>query len=42
MAQAANAVGGSESTGTATVADVVRQMGVGTAGLSWSRDGTRL
>jgi Uncharacterised protein domain (DUF2415) len=42
MAQAASAVGGSETTGTTTVADVVRQMGVGTAGLSWSRDGTRL
>ena len=46
MAQnAPTAVGNSAAVGgmsQATVADVVREMGVGTAGISWSRDGTRL
>ena len=45
MAQAATsaaASAGGSGSGTATVADVVREMGVGTAGISWSRDGSRL
>ena len=46
MAQAASnataTAGVNGGSGTATVADVVREMGVGTAGISWSRDGSRL
>ena len=44
MAQAATTAAASSGSGggTATVADVVREMGLGTAGISWSRDGSRL
>ena len=41
-ATSAPASSGAGGSGTATVADVVREMGVGTAGISWSTDGSRL